>query len=68
MPFKELKAFKRVHILKAGSSVVEFRIPVAELQKWDLQKHQWKLYSGSYTIVAGGNSQDGQLTATVTLK
>ena len=68
MPFKELKAFKRVHILKAGSSVVEFRIPVAELQKWDLQKHQWKLYSGNYTIVAGGNSQDGQLTATVTLK
>src|SRR5450432_2112997 len=68
MPIKELKAFKRIHIKKAGSAVVDFRIPVAELQKWDLRKQQWKLYIGNYTIVAGADSQDEKLSAIVTLK
>jgi beta-glucosidase len=64
MPVKELKAFKRVYLSKAGSAVVDFRIPVTELQKWDLQKHQWKLYGGNYTIVVGADSKDEKLTAT----
>jgi len=68
MPIKELKAFKRVYISKAGSAVVEFRIPVTELQKWDMQKHQWKLYNGNYTIVLGADSKDEKLTATVSVK
>jgi beta-glucosidase len=68
MPIKELKAFKRVHITKAGTAIVDFRIPVAELQKWDLQKHQWKLYSGNYTVVAGADSKDEKLTAMFSVK
>jgi len=68
MPIKELKAFKRVHVTKAGSAVVDFHIPVSELQKWDIQKHQWKLYSGNYTIVVGADSKDEKLQATVTVK
>jgi beta-glucosidase len=68
MPIKELKAFKRIHIKKAGSTVVDFRISVAELQKWDLQKQQWKLYIGNYTIVVGADSKDEKLSAIVTLK
>ncbi|MEP6749358.1 MAG: glycoside hydrolase family 3 N-terminal domain-containing protein, partial [Bacteroidota bacterium] len=61
MPVKELKAFKRIHITKAGTKMVEFHIPVTEFQKWDLQKHQWKLYAGNYTVIAGGNSKDEKL-------
>jgi len=68
MPIKELKAFKRVHIGKAGAAVVDFKIPVTELQKWDLQKQQWKLYSGNYTIAAGSDSKDEKLKATVAVK
>ena len=64
MPIKELKAFKRAYIPRAGSAVVDFRIPVTELQKWDMQKHQWKLYGGNYTIVVGADSKDEKLTAT----
>ena len=68
MPLKELKAFKRIHTTKSGSVVVDFKIPAAELQKWDLQKHQWRLYSGNYIIVAGSNSKDEKLTAMVKVK
>jgi beta-glucosidase len=68
MPIKELKAFKRIHIKKAGFVVVDFRISVAELQKWDLQKQQWKLYIGNYAIVVGADSKDEKLSAIVTLK
>lgn len=68
MPIKELKAFKRVHITKAGTAVVDFSIPVTELQKWDLQKHQWKLYSGNYTVVAGADSKDEKLTTVFSVK
>jgi beta-glucosidase len=68
MPIKELKAFKRMHVTKAGTAVADFRIPVADLQKWDLQKQQWKLYSGNYTIVAGADSKDEKLTAVFKVK
>jgi beta-glucosidase len=65
MPVKELKAFKRVHVAKGGASVVEFRIPVSELQKWDLQKKQWMLYSGEYTFVAGSHANDKKLSVVI---
>ncbi len=65
MPLKELKAFKRIHLAKGTERAVTFNIPVAELQKWDLQASQWKLYPGTYTILAGSSSQDIQLTAPV---
>jgi beta-glucosidase len=65
MPVKELKAFKRVHVAKGGASVVEFRIPVSDLQKWDLQKKQWMLYSGEYTFVAGSHANDKKLSVVI---
>ena len=68
MPLKELKAFRRVAVQKEGDAVVEFRIPVSELQKWDMKKSGWKLYGGDYTIVIGSNSSDQKLSATVNVK
>ena len=68
MPLKELKGFKRVLVQKGGERVVEFRIPAKELQKWDLQKHQWKLFPGNYTIVVGSNAQDQRLAASFNVK
>ena len=62
MPVKELKAFKRVSVTKGGSSTVALRIPVADLQKWDMATHQWKLYPGSYKLILGDNSQDEKIT------
>lgn len=68
MPLKELKGFKRVHILKGGQQVIDFKIPVNELRKWDLQQHTWKLYPGEYSILIGSSSQDIRLHAVIKLK
>lgn len=68
MPLKELKAFKRIAIQKGEEAVVDFRIPLTELQKWDLKKNGWKLYGGDYTIVVGSNSKDEKVSATFKLK
>ncbi|HEY9363950.1 MAG TPA: fibronectin type III-like domain-contianing protein, partial [Chitinophagaceae bacterium] len=55
-------------ISKGNEQVVEFKIPVQELQKWDLQQHQWKLYPGEYTVLIGSNSQNIKLRSTITVK
>lgn len=68
MPLKELKGFKRVPVQKGGEQVVEFRVPISELQKWDLPTRRWKLYPGNYTIVIGSNAQDARLTASLKVK
>jgi beta-glucosidase len=65
MPVKELKAFKRVHVKAGGETEVQMSIPAADLQKWDLATRSWKLYPGTYTIFAGGNSGDKKIVATV---
>ena len=65
MPIKELKAFKRVHVAAGSEVVVPVSIPAAELQKWDLATRTWKLYPGTYTVFAGGNSNDKKVVATV---
>jgi len=39
-----------------------------DLKKWDEKKHDWKLYTGTYTIVAGSNADDEKLSATLKLQ
>lgn len=68
MPIKELKAFKRVFVEKENSKTIQFKIPLQELQKWDLQHHIWKLYPGDYSILVGSSSEDIKLKSTVNIK
>ena len=68
MPIKELKGFKRVSIPTGGEQAVTLKIPVADLQKWDMKKHGWQLYPGDYTLVLGSNSQDEKLKYTFAVK
>jgi beta-glucosidase len=68
MPVKELKEFKRVHIKKGMEQVIEFHIPAAELQKWDMKQRKWKLYPGEYKIILGSHSRDNKLLAGITIK
>jgi beta-glucosidase len=58
MPVEELKAFKKIHVDKNNEAVAEFKIPVSELKKWDIDKHAWKLYNGNYTFAIGSSSAD----------
>ncbi len=62
MPFKELKAFNRVNVQHGGEQTVTIKIPVSDLQKWDLKKNSWVLYPGEYQLVLGSNSQDKKLS------
>ena len=64
MPIKELKAFKRVSISKGNSKTITLEIPLTELQKWDIEKKQFKVYEGKYTVKIGSNSRDTQLEQT----
>ena len=61
MPFKELKAFKRVSIAKGDSKAITLEIPLSELQKWDDTKKQFKIYEGEYKVKIGSNSRDAML-------
>ena len=68
MPVKELKAFKRVRVKQGDKEVVQLEIPVAELQKWDLSQHAWKVYKGTYKINIGKSSADYVLTKELRIK
>jgi beta-glucosidase len=68
MPVKELKAFARVHTVKGQEATVQLEIPAAELQKWDLQQHTWKLYKGVYKINIGGSSDSFALSQDFRIK
>jgi len=67
MPVKELKGFKRVTITKGGEQSVTIKIPVKDLQKWDLKTHRWKTFPGDYKLVLGSSSQDDKLNFAFTI-
>lgn len=67
MPLKELKGFKRVSVDKGAEQLVTIKIPVKDLQKWDLKTHGWKTYPGDYKLVLGGSSQDDKLDFVFTI-
>jgi beta-glucosidase len=61
LPFKELKAFDRIHIPAGTTRVVTLRIPVDDLKKWNLEKNRWETIKGTYRLFIGGNSNDERL-------
>jgi beta-glucosidase len=60
MPIKELKSFKHVSVAKDKDETVTLKIPVQDLQKWDMATHKWKVYPGKYKLVLGSNSADNK--------
>jgi len=68
MPVKELKSFKRVSVAKGGAQSVVLKIPVKELQKWDMSSHQWKVYPGEYKLILGDNSKDEKVEITFSVE
>lgn len=68
MPLKELKGFKRVSVTQGSAQPVTIKIPVSDLEKWDVQKHNWKVYPGEYKLLLGSNSQDEKLKYSFNIK
>jgi beta-glucosidase len=67
MPLKELKGFKRISVQQGQEQVATIKIAVSELQKWDLQKHQFRLYNGTYRLMIGNDSATPKLNASFTV-
>nr|WP_294941335.1 glycoside hydrolase family 3 protein [uncultured Mucilaginibacter sp.] len=61
LPVQELKAFDKATLNPSESKTITLKIPVAELQKWDAEKHQFKLYPGAYTLKVGSNAADSSI-------
>ncbi len=68
MPVKELKSFKRVSVTQGNEQTVTIKIPLSELQKWDMAAHKWKLYAGNYKLILGSNSQDSKISMDFAVK
>ncbi len=68
MPLEELKAFKKLSLKINEEGIASFSIALSELKKWNDATNTWKLYSGNYSVVVGGNSTDEKLSASIIIK
>lgn len=58
-PFKQLKAFQRVHLQQGEEQTITFKVPVSELAYWDVTagKHgQYRVEPGAYKVMIGHSS------------
>ena len=57
-PLKELKQFRRVALRSGETRVIQFKVPLNDLAKWDLAKQRWNVVKGVYEVGIGSHSQD----------
>ena len=63
-PVKVLKAFKKVELKPAESSVIGFEIPCSELGFWD-RNMKYVIEPGVFEIMVGSSSKDILLKDTI---
>jgi beta-glucosidase len=68
LPVQELKAFDKLSLNPGESKTTVLKIPVTELQKWDAEKHRFKLYPGTYTLQVGRDAADKAILQQFTIK
>jgi beta-glucosidase len=67
-PMKELKAFTKVSLKPGETKNVQFTLDRNAFTYFDIQKKDWTVEPGTYTIQVGSSSKDIQLSETVELK
>ncbi len=67
-PPKELKAFKRVHLVPGEIKRVTFQLPSSNLSYFDPAKKAWVVQPDGYKILIGKSSRDIQLTGNLVVK
>ncbi len=65
---KELKAFSKVLVNKAGSVEVKLNIPVKDLAYYDTKTSKWIVEPGVYKILVGSSSAQINQTTSVTIQ
>jgi beta-glucosidase len=67
-PLKELRYFERKHLAEGQTEKVNVSIPVSKLAKWDDKEGKLVVPTGTYSIYAGGNSENEAITAAFEVK
>lgn len=65
VPKKQLRAFRRVFVPRGETVTVELTFPVDELSYWNVNKNDFDLISGSYTLMIGASSADIRRTCEI---
>lgn len=65
VPFKELKAFKRVFVSAEKSVLVKLTFNISELAMWDLNNNRQAVFTGTYEIQIGASSAEILRTAEI---
>jgi len=60
-PLKELKGFKRVHLMPGACRTVRLTLPASELAYWDVNRNSFYVEPGAFEIMVGRSSADIQL-------
>lgn len=66
-PPKLLRGFEKVHLKKGRRATVSFDFSKTELSIYDLDKADWVIPSGEFTLHIGASSRDIRQSATFTL-
>lgn len=64
-PQKELKAFKKVWLEAKQTQTISIDIPLDAFETYDVNKHGFVVYNGSYTLSLGRHSRDIMSTHTL---
>jgi beta-glucosidase len=67
-PVRELKGFKKVFLDPGQSEVVEFEIDSSLLKFYDINKRDWNIEKGTFTVCIGSSSRDLRSWARFELK
>ena len=65
---QELKGFEKVLVNKGETTKVTFELPVNELAYYNVEKKQWIVESGSYSIKIGNSSRELKAEVTINIK
>ncbi|KAJ3345069.1 hypothetical protein HDU91_007475 [Kappamyces sp. JEL0680] len=57
-PPKQLKDFSRQFIAKGSSKSVTLRVPLSEMQIWNVAAQKWEVPRGTYTLMVGSSSRN----------
>lgn len=64
---KELKAFKKIWVVKGQTGKINVSIPVKDLAYFDSDSMKWIVEPGDYKILAGSSSRDIRQTVTISV-
>ena len=64
---RALCGFRRVHLQAGEKQTISITVPVVALRRWNVEKKDYAIPSGEWTLAAGASSADLRQTASVKL-